>query len=95
MLDWHRSLIELRRRIPSLKDGRMERTTVQFDEEACRLIMKRGAVLVVCNLAETAQRIPCPDLEGKEIVLSSEPGISEESDGIWMPGHAVSILAGE
>ena len=95
MLDWHRSLIELRRRIPSLRDGRMERTTVQFDEESRRVIMKRGAVLVVCNLAEVGQRILCPDLAGKEIVLASETGISPETDGIRMPGHSVAVLAGE
>jgi hypothetical protein len=68
---------------------------VQFDEEARRLIMKRVSVLVVCNLAEAAQQIPCPELGGKKIVLSSEPGISTVTDGIRMPGHAVAILAGE
>jgi len=95
MLEWHRSLIELRRRILALRDGRMEQTTVQFDEEARRLIIKRGAVLVFCNLAESERRIPCPDLAGKEFVLSSEPGISTVTDGIRMPGHSVAVLAGE
>ena len=95
MLDWHRSLIELRRRIPALRDGRMKRTTVQFDEEARRLIMKRGAVLVVCNLSDTGRRIPCPGLDGMEMVLASAPGISPEINGIRMPGHSVAILAGE
>jgi maltooligosyltrehalose trehalohydrolase len=95
MLDWHRSLIELRRRIPALRDGRMERTTVQFDEEARRLIMKRGAVLVVCNLAEVGQRIPCSDLGGRNILLASEPGIFLQAEEIWMPAHSVAILVGE
>ncbi len=95
MLDWHRSLIALRRRIPALRDGGIERTTVQFDEEARRLIMKRGPVMVVCNLSETGRHIPCPDLHGMKIVLASEPGISPEAGGIRMPGHAVAVLACE
>ena len=82
-------------RIPALRDGRMERTTVQYDEEARRLIMKRGAVLVVCNLAEVGQRIPCSDLGGRKIVLASEPGIFPEAEEIWMPAHSVAIFAGK
>jgi maltooligosyltrehalose trehalohydrolase len=94
MLDWHRSLIGLRRRIPALRDGRMERTTVQFGEEARWLIMKRGPVLVVCNLSETERRISYPELGEEKIVLASEPGISPETKGIRMPGHAVAVLSG-
>lgn len=95
MLDWHRSLIGLRRRIPPLRVGRMERTTVQFGEEARWLIMKRGPVLVVCNLSETERRIPYPELGEEKIVLASEPGISPETERIRMPGHAVAVLVGQ
>jgi maltooligosyltrehalose trehalohydrolase len=72
----------------------MARTTVQFGEEARWLIMKRGPVLVVCNLSETERRISYPELGEEKIVLASEPGISPETKGIRMPGHAVAVLSG-
>ncbi len=46
MLDWHRSLVALRRRIPALRDGRMQRISVIFDEAARWLVMTRQSVLV-------------------------------------------------
>jgi len=94
ILDWHRSLIKLRRRLPALRDGRMERTSVTFDEGTRWLIMTRGPVLVVCNFADAAQRIPCPEIAGKRIVLSSEEGGMVENNAILLPGHAVAIVAG-
>lgn len=94
ILDWHRSLIRLRRQLPELTDGRMEQTSVRFDETAQWLIMTRGSVLLVCNLADASQRIPCPGLWGKEIVLSSEKGITAEDNKVLMPGEAVAILSG-
>jgi len=71
ILDWHRSLIKLRRRLPALSDGRMERTSVRFDEGARWLIMTRGSTWVACNFADAAQRIPCPEFTGKMVILSS------------------------
>jgi maltooligosyltrehalose trehalohydrolase len=92
ILDWHRSLIRLRRELPALSDGRMDRTSVRFDEGARWLSMTRGPVLVACNLADAAQRIPCPDSAGKRIVLSSEQDVTVEDNAILLPGHAVAIL---
>jgi len=91
ILDWHRSLIRLRRQLPELSDGRMEQTSVRFDETAQWLIMTRGSVLVTCNFEGAFQRIPCAELGGKEIVLSSDEGITAEDNEILMPGEAVAI----
>jgi maltooligosyltrehalose trehalohydrolase len=93
ILDWHRSLIKLRRRLPALSDGRMERTSVRFDEGARWLIMTRGSTWVACNFADAAQRIPCPEFAGKTVILSSEEGVMGENNAILLPGHAVAILA--
>lgn len=95
ILDWHRSLIRLRRRLPALSDGRMEQTTVRFDETARWLIMLRGSVLVVCNFAGASRQIPCPELGLKQIVLSSEQGIRVKDNAIFMPGEAVAIWVGK
>jgi maltooligosyltrehalose trehalohydrolase len=56
------------------------------------ITMIRGSVLVACNFADAAQRIPCADLGGKEIVLSSEEGIIVEDNTVLLPGQAVVIL---
>jgi maltooligosyltrehalose trehalohydrolase len=92
LLDWHRALIALRKRLPDLTDGRLEATSVQVDEEARWLTMTRGRVLVACNLAETAQSVPCAGAAAMTMVLVSQPGVEAQDDALLLPGHAVAIL---
>ncbi len=94
ILAWYKALAGLRRRLPALRDGRLERTTVRCDDAARWLIMRRGPVLVVCNLADAVRRVPCPEIQGKQIVLSSEESITAADAAIVLPGHAVAILVG-
>lgn len=93
-LNWYRSLIRLRSRLPALSDGRMEQTRVRFDDTDQWLTMTRGSVLLVCNFAGASQRIPCPELGKKEIVLSSDEGIAAEDNEIFMPGETIAIGLG-
>lgn len=93
ILQWHRALIRLRRRFSALTDGRLNATRVRFDEAASWFIIERGPVIVVCNLADTARRIPCSGLAGKGIVLSSDSGASVHGDTLVMPQQSVSIVA--
>jgi maltooligosyltrehalose trehalohydrolase len=92
LLQWYRSLIKLRGRIPELTDGRLEATGVDFDEAAQWLTVRRGPVLVACNFAEAGQLVHCSELAGKKIELSSDKGIKMEDDAILLPGHAVAVL---
>lgn len=94
ILDWYRSLIGLRRQFPELRDGRMEQTHVRFDDTNQWLIMTRGSVLVACNFSGESQRIHCPELGEKKIVLYSEKMVTAEDNAIVMPGEAVAIWAG-
>ena len=94
ILDWHRALIALRRRLPDLSDGRIERTSVRFDEAARWLVMTRGSVAVVCNLAEVRQPIAGLDLAGKDVVLSSDETITVEDDTVTLAAESVAVLAG-
>jgi maltooligosyltrehalose trehalohydrolase len=43
LLDWHRRLIRLRRAVPALSDGRLERMRVDYDEEARWLVDRAWA----------------------------------------------------
>ena len=58
LLAWHSRLIQLRREIPALSDGRLERVLTNFDESAKWLVVRRGPVVVACNLSDIAQRVP-------------------------------------
>jgi maltooligosyltrehalose trehalohydrolase len=91
-LRWHRALIKLRRRLSGLTEGRFSETSVQVDETAHWLIMRRGSVWVVCNFAETSQGIPCPGAQTKKILLASVPGVHGEAGEIVLPGHGVAVL---
>ncbi|MFP4086688.1 MAG: malto-oligosyltrehalose trehalohydrolase [Desulfobacteraceae bacterium] len=94
VFDWYQSLIQLRRRLPALSDGRMEQVSVRFDEAARWLIMIRGSVWVACNFSEALQQIPCFHVQGKEVILSSKNGVFVEDGAILLPGESVAVLAG-
>ncbi|MCF8050572.1 MAG: malto-oligosyltrehalose trehalohydrolase [Desulfobacterales bacterium] len=92
MYEWHRALIGLRRRFPALRDGRMERTTVDLDEEARWLVMRRGEVSVACNLAEASQWIPCRGTADQTILLATHSAVALENDKIFLPPESLTIL---
>jgi len=94
VFDWYRSLIELRRRLPALGDGRMDCVSVRFDETARWLIMMRGSVWVACNFSEAPQQIPCFHIQGKEVILSSKNGVFTKDGAISLPGGSVAVLLG-
>jgi maltooligosyltrehalose trehalohydrolase len=91
-VDWHRSLIKLRRRSAPLHNGRMERTEVRFDEAAGWLTMMRGTVLVACNLADASRHVPWPRPGERRVLLASGEGIVVEERGILLPAETVAVL---
>ena len=61
LLDWHRHLVALRREVPALADDGMGPVDVRYDEDAGWLVLERGPLSVVCNLAPREQAIPVPE----------------------------------
>ena len=92
MLDWHKKLIELRRRETSLTDGRLENVAVEFDEQARWLTVERGSITVACNLAERRQVVPVASHRPRSLRLASETDIEIRADGVELPPDAVVIL---
>jgi maltooligosyltrehalose trehalohydrolase len=92
VLEWHRSLIQLRRRMPALRDGRREAVAVRCDEAAGWLVVERRTLSVACNLAERTQRIP---LRGAAhaIALTSHPDAERGAGWVEVPAESVVILA--
>ncbi|HEY6421453.1 MAG TPA: malto-oligosyltrehalose trehalohydrolase [Candidatus Binataceae bacterium] len=93
VLQWYRALIAMRRSVPDLADGRLERTAVSFDEAARWLWMRRGACVVACNLAATGQRISL-DTGSEQLViaLASKSEARLEAAAVYLPPVSVAIL---
>ncbi|MFO7985401.1 MAG: malto-oligosyltrehalose trehalohydrolase [Desulfatiglandaceae bacterium] len=94
VLDWHQSLIQLRRWLSAVSDGRMERISMRFDEAERWLIMIRPSVWVACNFSAALQQIQCFDIKGKEVLLASKKGVFVEDGAILVPGESVAVFVG-
>ena len=92
ILDWHRRLVRLRRQIPTLADGRMDQVRVRFDEAARWLTVERGPMIVACNLATRAQRVPIGREHSSEVLLSSDPMLEVNASGAALPPDSVVVL---
>jgi maltooligosyltrehalose trehalohydrolase len=79
LLDWHRRLIALRRSTPALTNGCSAQAT--FDEEGRTLVVERGDVAVLANLAS----------EPRRFAVSGEVLLGSFEDGV-LPGESVAIL---
>jgi maltooligosyltrehalose trehalohydrolase len=77
VLGLYRDLIRLRRELPDLRDSRLDQVDVDFDEEARWMVIRRGSLAVMANLADVDQELPAA---GGELVLATEEG-STVSDG--------------
>ena len=89
---WYQSLIQLRRRLPSLVDGRLERVKARFDQQQRWLIVEREETLLVVNLNEGPATIGlgrgCSTIE-----ISSSPGAALQGESLALPGHSVALVA--
>lgn len=90
LLEWHKELISLRRKHPSLTDGQMENVEVRFDESGCWITAKRGSIEVVCNLSRERQGIA---ISGeRQIALCSELEHELCGEILHLPPDSVAIL---
>src|SRR5262249_42499486 len=93
LLKWHTDLIKLRREIPALMDGRLEGVEVNFDEAASWLLIKRGNLMVVCNLNQSTQFILVRGTSRNSLLLASDPNIELFPTGVRVPGDSVAIIS--
>jgi maltooligosyltrehalose trehalohydrolase len=90
MLDWYRSLIQLRRSEASLTDGDLRKVSVEYSESDRWLVLTRGHLIAVCNFAEAPQDVPVNALA--RVILASGPGVSVTNDQVQMPPESFAIL---
>ncbi len=87
MLRWHRDLIGLRSSMPALRDGDRSALSVDVDEAARWLVMRRHGVTVACNWGETAAELPVR--AATELLANVRPSWSE--DGLTLAPDGVVV----
>jgi len=91
ILDFYRRLIAVRRQYPDLTDPRLDRLRVSYDEDARWLVMHRGRLRVVVNLATGRQAVPV-DAPPAALLLASSPGASCGDRAVELDGPGVAIV---
>jgi len=92
VLEWYRSLIRLRRSEPELSDPRLDRVAVTCDPTARWLVVTRGDLRVVCNLAPAAQEVPLGAV-ADSLLLASDDGDGPLGSTWWRAGpESVAVL---
>ena len=91
VLAWYRALIQLRRMIPELRDGRFDLVQVRFDESAGWLSFARGPVLLAANLRDGSACVPLSDDPG-ELRLASRPDLSRAGAQLVLPGRGCAVF---
>jgi maltooligosyltrehalose trehalohydrolase len=89
MLSLYRELLALRRTVPDLSDPRLDQVQVDFDEQARWLIVHRGSVRVVVNLADTDQVIASG---GTELLLATDSAAVLSADQVHLPARSAAIV---
>lgn len=91
MLNWYRELIQLRQREPELREPDLTRLLVRFDEAAGWLVLERGRISVVLNLADHPQAVPVRAGE-HQVLLTSPPEIAAVNAAVSMPPDGIALL---
>ncbi|MEU8894226.1 malto-oligosyltrehalose trehalohydrolase [Nocardia sp. NPDC048505] len=87
LLDCYRELLALRRDRPELTDPWLPRVHTDFDEDAHWFLVRRGALLLLCNLGSAPVRVPAI---GREVLSWGTPSLAPEHT--LLPPHSFTIL---
>ncbi|MBA2751621.1 MAG: malto-oligosyltrehalose trehalohydrolase [Actinobacteria bacterium] len=88
LLHWYRRLIQLRREVPELSDGRLDRVRTIYGEEDRWLVVERGRVIIACNLGAREIRLP---LTGR-LLAASDPEVTVDGATVWLPPDSMGLL---
>lgn len=88
LLDWHRRLIALRRRLPDLTDPVIGATQTAFDEHAGWVVATRGRTTIACNLGTGPVTLPAYG----RLVLASDPAVHTDPGHLRLPPDTIAIL---
>ena len=89
LLGWYRTLIALRRTRPELTDGRRDRVVVEHGEDW--LVVRRGRLVVACNLAAERRELPLPGAP-VSVLAASTPGFVFADGCVHTDGESAVVL---
>ncbi|MDQ6847844.1 MAG: malto-oligosyltrehalose trehalohydrolase [Candidatus Dormibacteraeota bacterium] len=90
VLGWHRELIALRAARPAIRSGDRSDVTVDFDEGARWLVMRRAGIVVACNWGDGPAELP---VELGAALLSNTEVVRTQAGLLVQPDGAVVGLA--
>lgn len=93
LLEWHRRLLELRRLLPDLTDGDLQRTSVSVDEDVQGLVIRRGAVVVAALLGPGAASV---EIGSGRLLAASAPAVELAGGRLRLqPDSLAVVLSGD
>jgi maltooligosyltrehalose trehalohydrolase len=95
IFEFYKRLIRLRRELPDLSDPTLDAVTVAYDDEERWIVVRRGGIAVLANLADIGRSLPTAE-PVVDVVLASADGFIVDSHGMTLPPESVVIarLAG-
>ncbi len=94
VLGWYRALLALRRAEPDLRDARLDRVAVAFDEPGRWLVVTRGGLRVAANLSAESRVVPLHATPAEVLLASSPPGLLAHSVELAAESVAVVRVSG-
>jgi maltooligosyltrehalose trehalohydrolase len=98
LLRWYRQLIALRADVADLHSGDLAATAMEWDRGVSAdggyrswLVLSRGAVRVVVNLADTETAVPVPGAGALGVLAAWNPA-TVEGDTVRLPAKSVAVL---
>jgi maltooligosyltrehalose trehalohydrolase len=88
---WYKRLIQLRREVPALTDGRLELVSSQCDEERRWLLVERGPVAILANLADQPLVLPMKPEWPTTVLLASHADVQIGAEA-RLPRYSVVVL---
>ncbi len=100
MLAWYRRLIELRRAVPGLRDGR--RPAIRWDPVEAWIALDRDGASVVANLGPAVVTVPWPGGRqatvsgpgGARLAAASSESVALTPGGIHLPPMSAAVVIG-
>ena len=90
LLDLYRELIALRRSTPDLTDGGFADTAVDFSEDECWLLLRRGGTEVALNFSAEARTV---SVTGSSLGLATDDAVALDGGTLSLPGHSAGIVS--
>jgi maltooligosyltrehalose trehalohydrolase len=90
MLSWYRTLIQLRRDIPALRDPDL--TGVRIDVDGPLVVLHRGRHLVAANSASAPVRVPLGGAVVEVLAAFGAPDLPPSPDRLMLPAEAVTVV---